>query len=70
MKEIKTLSIALAVGGVWILIVTAFFLAVVKVEHWTLTGWIFTLLMAQTVATLAGFTILYSKIEAIKKDET
>jgi hypothetical protein len=69
MKDLKTLSMIAAVAGVWLIIVSVFLLSVVTVEHYALTGWIFTLLMINTVAVFAGLALMLYKLGEISKSD-
>lgn len=57
------LPLVLAIVGAWILVVFIALLTVITVEHWTLNGWIFTLILTNTVLILVGFAVVLYYIQ-------
>ena len=69
MKALKNLPLIIAVAGVWLLIVTVWFLTVVKVDHYDLLGWVFTIVLIEAITITCGFVVVFQKIDELEKEQ-
>lgn len=67
MKQTKNLPVLILVAGVWLSIVFSVVLTSFGVEHWMLTGWIFTALLLVSVVGFASLVQILNEIDETKK---
>lgn len=65
--ETKNLPVVVAVASLWLVVAAGFILTAVQVEHWMLTGWIFTLVALVAAVLVSGLAYFILELQQIKQ---